>query len=39
LEAQEIGRSKNVFVSTISHELRSPLGMVSTCCMLSFEIC
>jgi hypothetical protein len=26
LEAQEIGRSKNVFVSTISHELRSPLG-------------
>jgi signal transduction histidine kinase len=25
LEAQEIGRSKNVFVSTISHELRSPL--------------
>jgi hypothetical protein len=30
LEAQEIGRSKNVFVSTISHELRSPLGMKST---------
>jgi hypothetical protein len=30
LEAQEIGRSKNVFVSTISHELRSPLGMEPT---------
>jgi hypothetical protein len=29
LEAQEIGRSKNVFVSTISHELRSPLGEAS----------
>jgi hypothetical protein len=37
LEAQEIGRSKNVFVSTISHELRSPLGMVSTCCIRSFR--
>jgi hypothetical protein len=39
LEAQEIGRSKNVFVSTISHELRSPLGMVSTCFTLPLEIC
>ena len=28
LEAQELGRSKNDFVSSISHELRSPLGMV-----------
>ena len=27
LEAQELGRSKNDFVSSISHELRSPLGM------------
>jgi len=26
LEAQELGRSKNDFVSSISHELRSPLG-------------
>lgn len=26
LEAQELGRSKNTFVSSISHELRSPLG-------------
>ena len=26
LEAQELGRSKNNFVSSISHELRSPLG-------------
>jgi len=26
LEAQEVGRSKNDFVSSISHELRSPLG-------------
>ena len=29
LEAQELGRSKNDFVSSISHELRSPLGMLS----------
>lgn len=28
LEAQELGRSKNDFVSSISHELRSPLGML-----------
>lgn len=28
LEAQELGRSKNDFVSSISHELRSPLGMI-----------
>ena len=28
LEAQELGRSKNNFVSSISHELRSPLGTV-----------
>lgn len=29
LEAQELGRSKNNFVSSISHELRSPLGTVT----------
>lgn len=29
LEAQELGRSKNDFVSSISHELRSPLGAIS----------
>ena len=28
LEAQELGRSKNAFVSSISHELRSPLGTI-----------
>lgn len=28
LEAQQLGRSKNDFVSSISHELRSPLGMI-----------
>jgi hypothetical protein len=28
LEAQELGRSKNDFVSSISHELRSPLGTI-----------
>jgi len=30
LEAQELGRSKNDFVSSISHELRSPLGTESS---------